>query len=120
MTPNLNQKSIKEKEGDRKDVITLKMTIRQEIDCLVERETHTSYRGRGRLNQNYSQNYRGIPQDNLGVTIEETIIENKDIDIEVELETLAGILIEIVLGMTIHEVETLVETGVGLDNPLPI
>ena len=28
-------------------------------------------------------------------------------------------LIEIVLGMTIHEVEVLVETGEGQDNPVP-
>ena len=51
----------------------------------------------------------------LGVTIGETIIENKDTEIEVEVETVAGIILEIVPGMTIHEVEILVEMEVGGD-----
>ena len=50
----------------------------------------------------------------IGMTIEETTIENKDTEIEVEVETIAGIPVEIekILGMTICEAGTLVETGV--------
>ena len=51
------------------------------------------------------------------MTIEETIIEKHDTEIKVEVEIIKGILTEIVLGMTICKVETLVETGVGQDNP---
>ena len=40
MTPNINNKYIKVKEGDRINMTTLKMTARQEIDNLVETETH--------------------------------------------------------------------------------
>ena len=47
------------------------------------------------------------------MTIEETVIENKDIEIEVGVETISEILMDIVLGMTICEIEVLVETGVG-------
>ena len=57
MTLNLNHKYIKVKEGDRIDAIILKMTTRQGIDHLVEKET--SYRGRGNFGQIYRQNYRG-------------------------------------------------------------
>ena len=55
------------------------------------------------------------------MTIEETTIENQDIEIEVEVETIAEVLIEIekILGMTIHEVEIIVEIEVGQDNHTP-
>ena len=48
----------------------------------------------------------------LGMTMEETIIKNKVIEIEVKVETITKILIEKVVRMTICEVEILVETGV--------
>ena len=92
--PNLNHKSIKEKEGDRIDVITLKMTIRQEIDHLVQTEIHhieVEEDSIGIIHKIIGGDLKII----LGVTIEETIIENKDVNIEVQVE---GILIEIVLG----------------------
>ena len=116
--PNLNKNYIKEKEGDRTDVITLKMTIRQEIDYLVETEIHNIEVEEDSIG-NIHKIIGGSLKIILGVTIEETIIENKDIKIEVEVETIAGILIDRVLGMTIHEVGALVETGVGQDNPAP-
>ena len=46
------------------------------------------------------------------MTIEETIIENRGTEIEVEEETITDILIEIILGMTICQVEMLVDTAV--------
>ena len=82
--PQIYQK----KEGDRIDVITLKMTTGQEIDCLVETDTHhieieeDSVRI---INKIIEADHKTI----LGMTIEETIIENKGIGIEVEVETIA-------------------------------
>ena len=48
----------------------------------------------------------------LGMTIEKIIIENKDIDIEVEVGTIIGIFIEKVIGMAICKAEILMEIGV--------
>ena len=57
----------------------------------------------------------------IGMTIEETTIQNKDTEIEVSEETITGIPIEIekILGMTICEVEVIVEIEVGHDNHAP-
>ena len=109
--PNLNHHYIKENEGDRIDVTTLKITTRREIDHLVETETHNT-EVEGILVKIIDKIIEGDLKTILGVTIEETIIESKDIDIEVEVEAITDMLIEIALGMTISEVETLVETGV--------
>ena len=51
------------------------------------------------------------------MTIEETTIENKDIEKEVVVETITWILIEKILGINIHKVETLVETRRRKDTP---
>ena len=116
MRPNLNHKYIKEYEGDRRDIITLKMKSRQGIDGLIETETHLT----------------GIEEDSvriihkiregdlmtiLGMTIGETAMEIKGMEIEVE--TIIEILIEIIPGMTIQETEILGGTGVEEDNQVP-
>ena len=106
------------KEGDRIDVIILRMTTREEIDNLVETETHhiEVEEDSARITHKIIE---GDLKTILGMTIEKTIIENKGIEIGVAVETITDILIEVILEMTICETEILVETGVEQDNHIP-
>ena len=87
----------------------LKMTTRQGIDHLVETETHHTEVD-DILVKIIGKIIEGDHEIIIGMTIEETTIENKGIDKEVEVETIAEI--QKVLGMTICEVEALVEIAV--------
>ena len=91
----------------------LKMTTGQEIDNLVEKETHHT-EVYDILVEIIDKIIEGDHKTIIGMIIEETTIKNKDIEIEVEVETITEILIEIekILGMTICKVEIPVETGV--------
>ena len=94
----------------------LKMTTGQGIDHLAETETHHT-EAEEILVEILEENHETI----IGMTIEEKIIENRGIEIELEVETIAGICTEKekTLERTIHEVESIVEIGVGQDNHAP-
>ena len=100
MVPNLNLKYIREKERDRIDLITLKMAIRREIDHLIETKTH-HIEVEEDLVRIIHKIIEGDCKTILGMTTEETFIENQGIGIEVEVETIAEVHIEIVLEMTV-------------------
>ena len=120
MTPNLNHKYIEVKEGDRTDITILQMTTRQGIYHLVETETHHT-----EVDENLvaimDKIIEGDHETIIRMTIEETMIENKDTEIGVAVETIAGVPIEIekILGMTICKAGTLVQAGVGKYNHAP-
>ena len=120
MTPNLNHKYIKEKEEDRIDAIITKMTTRQGIDHLVETETH-HMEVEEILVEILGKIIEGDHETIIGMTVEETIIENKGIKIGVAIAIIAGIPIQIekILGRTIHKVEILVEIEIGPDYHAP-
>ena len=113
MIPNLNHKYIKVKEGHRIDMTILKMTTQQEIDHLVDTDTHHT-EVEEILVEIIDKIIDGDHKTPIGMTLEETTIENRDTEIEVEVETITAILIEIekILGMTFHKVEIIVETGI--------
>ena len=120
MTPNLNHKYIKVKEGDRIDVSILKMTTGQGIDNLVETEIqHTEVEDI--LVEILDKIIEGHHEAIIGMTTEKTITENSGTEIGVAVETIAGILKEIkkILGRTIHKVEIIVKIEVGQDNHAP-
>ena len=100
MTPNLNHKYIKVKEGDIIDVTILKMTTRQGIECLIGKETH-HIEAEEILVETIGKIIEGDHEIILGMTIEEKTIENKGTEIEVEIETIAEILMEKILGIII-------------------
>ena len=116
MTLNINLKCTKVKEEDRTDAIMIQMTTGQEIDHLVETEIH-HIEVEENLVRIIHKMIEGDLKEILGLTIEEIIIENKGIEIGMEVETIT--LIKIVLGMTICETEILVEMGVEQDNHVP-
>ena len=120
MTPNLNHKYIKVKEEDRIEATILKITTGQGIDHLIETETHHT-EVKEILVEIIDKIIEGETETIRGMTMEETIIENRVIEIGVAVETIAGIPIEIekILGMTIHEIEIIGEIEIGKDNHIP-
>ena len=118
MTPNINHRYIKVKEGDRIDVIILKMTTGQGMDHSVETKTlHTEEI----LVEILDKIIGGDHETIIEMTIEETITENRGTETGVSIETITGIPIETesILERTICKVDIIVEIEVGQDNHAP-
>ena len=117
MTPNINHKYIKSKRRGQNRFEYTQMTTRQGIDHLVEIEIHHTEEEEILV----EILDKIIEEDNntiIGMTIEETIIENRGLEIGVVVEIITGILIEVVktLERTICKVVIMVKIEVGQDN----
>ena len=135
---NISHKFIRVIEGDRTDVITIRMIIDQERDPLVEIEVHlieveevlgeiidqiTEVDCRIILRMTTDRTIIGMTTDGtiieitIGKAIEKIVIENQDLGIEVEVEMDVEITTEIIQERTVRETGgNLVETEVGKDS----
>ena len=109
---NLSHKYTKETEGNEIDVTIIRMTFRQGIDLLVETEGH-HIEAEEILVRIIDKSIEGDHKTILEVTMEETIIQDKDRGIEVVVEIFMDTITETVLGMTLDERVMLIEIGVG-------
>ena len=117
-----SHKYTKIKEGDRIDVITIKITTGPEIDHLVETETETHpteveeilVEIIDKIIEEDHEIILGMITDEIikEMTIDQTMTEDNDKEIKVVVEIVTGVVIEIGQERTMCEIEILVEIGV--------